>query len=588
MTFFAAAALAAVTWYPAPDWVDRPDPVASVHARKGGRIRFYGASAPNSHNAYVDTSSYTAMMFSLMYMPLISTDSETMEFVPALAKKWSVSDDGREFTFVLDERAVWSDSHPVSALDVKWTFDTLLDSKTHSGSWKMILGDFFSPEILDADSDRPMTVRFRKKGNAVRNWRDIMHCGTFWIMPYHALKDKDFNKIDFLEAPVGGPYRITRIEEQVETEYSRVTSWWKGNFPSCRHVYNFDKIIMRYYVDNENGFAALKKNSLDVYPVYSARLWAKGAQGKAFDRNWLIKRRVSNHEPVGYQGFLMNMRGFPFDDVRVRKAMAKLIDRVMMNRTMMYNEYFMQNSYFTDLYDGENPCKNELVLFDPEGARKLLEEAGFFKNPETGFLEKNGRVFEFNFLSRSPSDDKILVPFHSVLKSMGIKMNIIRKDFANWMKDMDEFNFQMTWSAMGATIFRNPELMWLSSEADRKQSGNYPGFKSEEVDRLIAEEKSVMSISERNRIYRRIDKLITEQHPYAFLWNISAKRLIYWNKFGMPDTVLSRYSNEEAVLTYWWYDNDKAQELQDAKRNNAFLPSVTMEVDFDAKIGKNK
>ena len=97
-----------------------------------------------------------------------------------------------------------------------------------------------------------------------------------------------------------------------------------------------------------------------------------------------------------------------------------------------------------------------------------------------------------------------------------------------------------------------------------------------------------MSISERNRIYRRIDKLITEQHPYAFLWNISAKRLIYWNKFGMPDTVLSRYSNEEAVLTYWWYDNDKAQELQDAKRNNAFLPSVTVEVDFDAKIGKNK
>ena len=169
MTFFAAAALAAVTWYPAPDWVDRPDPVASVHARKGGRIRFYGASAPNSHNAYVDTSSYTAMMFSLMYMPLISTDSETMEFVPALAKKWSVSDDGREFTFVLDERAVWSDSHPVSALDVKWTFDTLLDSKTHSGSWKMILGDFFSPEILDADSDRPMTVRFRKKGNAVHS-----------------------------------------------------------------------------------------------------------------------------------------------------------------------------------------------------------------------------------------------------------------------------------------------------------------------------------------------------------------------------------------------------------------------------------
>ena len=51
MTFFAAAVLAAATWYPAPDWTDKPDPVASVHAKKGGRVRFYGAAAPKSLNA---------------------------------------------------------------------------------------------------------------------------------------------------------------------------------------------------------------------------------------------------------------------------------------------------------------------------------------------------------------------------------------------------------------------------------------------------------------------------------------------------------------------------------------------------------
>jgi microcin C transport system substrate-binding protein len=252
----------------------------------------------------------------------------------------------------------------------------------------------------------------------------------------------------------------------------------------------------------------------------------------------------------------------------------------------MYNEYFMQNSFFGDLYDDKNPCQNELVLFDPDGAKKLLKEAGFILNEKSGVLEKNGRPLEFNFLSRSPSDDKILVPFYAALKSVGVKMNIVRKDFANWMKDMDEFNYQMTWAAMGASVFRNPELLWLSSEADRKQSGNYPGFKSEEVDRLIAAEKSMMSIAERNDVYRKIDKLITDQHPYAFLWNISAKRLIYWNKFGMPDTVLSRYSNEEGVLTYWWYDSDKAEELDRAKSKNGFLPKVTINVDFDKKIGR--
>lgn len=588
MTFFAAAALAAVTWYPAADWVDTPDPIASVHAKKGGRVRFYGASAPKSLNAYVDNNSYTIMMFSLMYASLISTDTETMDFVPYLANRWSISDDGREFTFIIDERATWSDGVPVSALDVKWTFDTLVDAKSDTGSWKMILGDFESPEILDPESERPMTIRFRKKGSSVRNWRDVMHCGTFWILPRHAFEGMDFNKLDLLNAPVGGPYKITRIEEQVETEYSRVKTWWRKDFESCKYVFNFDKILMRYYVDNENGYAALKKNTLDVYPVYSARLWAKAAKGKVFDRNWLVKRRVSNHEPVGYQGFAMNMRSFPFDDVKVRKAMAKLIDRVMMNRTMMYNEYFMQRSFYSDLYNDANPCPNELVLFDPEGAAKLLEEAGFVKNPATGLLEKGGRPFVFTFLSRSANDDRFLVHFDAALKNLGIKMEISRKDFANWMKDMDEFNFQMTWAAMGASVFRNPEVMWLSSEADRKQSANYTGFKSAEVDKLIAAEKSMMTLAERNEVYRKIDRIITAEHPYAFLWNISAKRLIYWNKFGMPDTVLSRYGDEESVLSYWWYDPDKAAELERARSSGAFLPAVPVEVDFDEKVPARK
>lgn len=588
MTFFAAAALAAVTWYPAPDWVDRPDPVASVHAKKGGRIRFNGASAPESNNAYIDTSSYTSMMFSMMYLPLISTDSETLEFTPCVAKKWAVSDDWNEYTFVIDERATWSDGRPVSALDVKWTFDAIMDRKSNSGPYKTMLGGFESPEILDADTDRPLTVKFRKKGSTPRNWRDLMHCGTFWILPRHAFEGKDFNKLDFLGAPAGGPYMISKVDENVETVYSRVKTWWRKDLPSCRHVYNFDEIVMRYYAENENGFFALMKNMIDVYPVYSARLWVQSANGKAYDRNWILKRRVTNHEPVGYQGFAMNMRNFPFDDVRVRKAMAKLVDRVMMNRTMMYNEYFMQNSFYGDLYDEEHPCPNELVLFDSEGAAELLKEAGFSKNPETGVLEKDGRPFVFKFLTREQNNDKFLVHFKTALENLGIKMHIERKDFTSWMKDMDDFNFQMTWSAMGASIFRNPEIFWLSSEADRKTSGNYTGFRSEEVDRIIAAEKSMMTVAERNAAYREIDRLVSAEHPYAFLWNISAKRLIYWNKFGMPDTILSRYSNEEAVLSYWWFDADKDEELRDAQKRNAFLPKVPVEVDFDKKFKKAK
>jgi len=569
-------AAAGVTWHPADDWQDTPDPIASPHAKKGGTIRFNGSMPPKSFCEYIDNNTYTRMTFSLMYETLIGTDTETLEFAPGLARRWAVSDDGREFTFVLDERAKWSDGRPVTAEDVKWTFDAVMDPANDTGPYKVMLGSFESPAIVDA-----RTVVFRKKGDSAKDWRDIMNCGMFYILPRHHFAGKDFNKIDLLDAPVSGPYRLSRIEEQIETEWTRVPGWWRADFPSCRHVCNFDHIVLRYYIDNENAFEAFKKKAIDVYPVYTARIMRNETHGEKFDRNWILKRRVKNHNPVGYQGFAMNMRKWPFDDRRVRLAMAKLIDRETMNRTMMFNEYFLQRSFYEDLYDDAHPCANPLYLFDPAGAAALLAEAGFAKNPKTGALEKDGRAFAFTFLSKSGGDEKFLSLFNAELRKLGIEMKIERKDFAAWMRDMDAFNFEMTWQAWGASIFKNPETSFLSTEADRKGSNNTIGFKSAEVDALIAAEKAMETMKERTEAYRKIDALVAAEVPYAFLWNVDATRLLYWNKFGMPATVLSRYSNEECILSYWWYDEDRAEELDAAMKNHTCLPAVPLEVSFD-------
>ena len=571
-----AQAPSRLVWHPAEDWQDTPDPVASPHAKKGGTIRFNGGMSPKSFNGYTDNNTYTRMTFSMMYETLLGTDSETLEFAPSLARRWAVSEDGREFVFEIDERARWSDGEPVTAHDVKWTFDAIMDPANDSGPWKVMLGVFESPEVLDE-----RTIRFRKKGASVKDWRDLLTVGTFYIMPRHAFEGKDFNKLDLLDAPVCGPYRIARVAEQIETEFRRVENWWRADFPSCRNVCNFDRIIVKYHIDNENAFEALKKGAIDVYPVYTARIMQNETHGEKFEKNWILKRRVSNHKPMGFQGFAMNMRRWPFDDRRVRLAMAKLIDRETMNRTMMFNEYFLQRSYYGDLYDAAHPCPNPLYLYDFEGAKALLEEAGFKLNPQTGKLEKDGRQFKFSFLSRSPTEAKFLSLFYDALRRLGIDMDIQTKDFAAWMRDMDDFNFDMTWQSWGASVFKTPETMWLSSEADRSGSNNTTGFKSAEVDRLIREEKAVETMKERAEYYRRIDAIIADAVPYAFLWNVAETRLLYWNKFGMPDTVLSRYADEECIFTYWWYDADKAAELTDAMKRRDFLPSVPLRVNFD-------
>lgn len=556
-----AAAVQAAAWYPAPDWAPSPDPAASRFARKGGTLRFNGGQPPKSFNAYIDGNNYTRMTFDLMYSALISVDPRTLDFTPSLARRWSVSADGRTFTFVIDGRARWSDGTKITSADVKWTFDSVVAAKSDTGSWKSVLGVFESPETPDAD-----TVVIRKKGDSPRDWRDLMHAGMFWILPRHAFAGKDFNRLDFTGAPVSSAYFLERVSEQIESVFRRSDAWWCADSPSVAGLYNFDRIVLRYYADNENAFEAFKKRLIDVYPVYSARIMSSETSGEKFARNWIVKRRVRNHSPIGFQGFAMNMRRKPFDRLEVRQAISSLLDRETMNRTLMNGEYFLLKSYYTDLYSGNDKCANPEWKYDLEKAKLLLKKAG---------LEKG---FSFTFLSRSSGEDKFLSLFDQALRKCGIKMEIARKDFAGWMRDVDSFNFDMTWAAWGAGVFRNPEPMWHSAEGKRPGGSNITGFASDEVDAIIAAEKKMMSAAEREEAYRRIDRLVSEAVPYVLLWHTDEHRLLYWNKFGTPRSVLTRYGDEEGVLSHWWYDLDRAHELNEAIRNNSFLPSLPLHV----------
>jgi microcin C transport system substrate-binding protein len=345
---------------------------------------------------------------------------------------------------------------------------------------------------------------------------------------------------------------------------------------------NIGTVVFRYYASNENAFEAFKKGLVDVYAVYTARIWANETIGEKFDKNWIVKRRVRNHNPVGFQGFAMNMRRPPFDDLRVRKAFAHLVDRETMNRTMMFGAYFLHRSYFEDLYDAAHPCTNEVFGFDIPRAKALLREAGYAPDPQTGILAKAGRPLAFSFLTRDGGADKFLTLCSAAFREVGVEMKIERKDFASWMRDMDAYNFDMTWAAWGGTLFRDPESMWLSKEADRPSGNNLTGFKDPRVDALIEKQKTMFSITGRNAVCRELDAIVAAAVPYVLLWNTDATRLLHWDRFGMPETVLSKFGDERSLLGYWWYDADSATELKSAMAAGDVLPQRPALVDFDA------
>ncbi len=577
---FLVAAMLGFLWsacaeesFPRDSSVGRPDPVACPQAYPGGEITEYLGPSPKSLNYYLDNNMMSARVFDALYESLIGMDSQTLEYDRGLACRWTISEDKKTFTFWLDPEARWSDGRPVTAEDVAWTYQAIVEPTNMTGPHKLSLERLLPPEILEDGK----AIRFQAREV---HWQNLGAAGGFSILPKHVFAGQDFNKINFEFPVVSGPYRVRELQEGIQLVLERRPDWWRAKWPSAKGGNNFDIVRCRFFEDRDNAFEAFKKGQIDIFPVYTASQWHRiEDRVQAVRNNWIVKQSVYNHNPVGFQGFAMNMRRPPFDDVRVRKAMAHLVDRPTMNHTMMYDQYFLHRSYWEDLYDAAHPCPNEPVPFDRDAARRLLAEAGWKANPQTGILEKDGREFHFTFLNRDGVSSKFLALFDTALKDVGVRMTIQNKDWSAWAKDMDSFSFDMTWAAWGAGLFKNPEGMWSSKEADRPGGSNITGFRDPAVDALIEKQKTEFDVQERHAICREIDRLVFEQHPYALLWNINYTRLLYWNKFGVPPTVLGKYSNES--IYYWWYDEDMAAELREAMEHGEPLPKPPEKVVFD-------
>ena len=560
-------------FFPRNNWKDQLNPLAGPDAEVGGNINIFAGQNPQSFNYYLDNNSFSAELFSAMYDTLLSRNPLTLVEEPLIAEKWSISDDKSVFTFWLDKKAKWSDGTPITAADIKWTFDTIMNPGNLTGVHKVSLEKFHSPKIIDSHQ-----ISFTAREV---HWSNLLAIGALEILPKHSFEKQDFNKINFEFPVVSGLYKIGEVRELMYVKLVRRSNYWNKAAKRSQGTGNFQTLTFKFFADRQNAFEAFKKGQIDLYPVYTARLWVNETKGEKFDKNWIVKQKVYNYSPVGFQGFAMNMRKPIFSNIKVRQAMAHLLDREKMNKTLMYDQYFLHKSYYEDLYSDEAPCTNEFIKFDKDKARQLLKEAGWQGNPKTGILEKDGIPFRFKFLTRDMSVDKFLSIYSEDLKDVGIKLEINRKDWAAWSKDMDQFNFDMTWVSWGASLYKDPEGMWASKEADRKAGNNVTGFKNEDVDKFIDQQKRIFDIQTRHRLAKKVDKIVYHTYPYVLLWNINYTRLLYWNKFGMPQTVLDKYGREKAAYSYWWYDEDSAADLEDAMDQKVSLPPKPLTVQFD-------
>ena len=128
--------------------------------------------------------------------------------------------------------------------------------------------------------------------------------------------------------------------------------------------------------DRNKALEAFKKGIFDAYPIYTSSIWMKKTQFEQVEKGWVVRQAVYNKQPKGYQGLAVNLRNPKFEDVRVRQALGYLLNREAMNEKFMYNQYFLLNSFYPDLYENNiNPAR-EVTPYNPEKARQLLADAG--------------------------------------------------------------------------------------------------------------------------------------------------------------------------------------------------------------------
>ncbi len=539
-----------------PEALRSRNPVVSPEAKKGGRIRFYSHQFPKSLNYYLDQFTTTARIFTSFYEPLTAYHPLTLETIPHLAKSWKISPDKRKFTFYLDQNARWSDGKPVTADDVIFTYDTIMNPKNNTAVFRISLSRFAKPIKEDT-----YTVTFEAKEVHWNNFNDVS--SSIFILPKHYFEGKDFNKENFEFPVVSGPYKIVESKKSRYVKLERRGDYWQRAYPFNKGRYNFDQIVYKVYNEEAVALQAFKKGDMDIYPVYTAHIWVEETKGDSFENKWIAKQRIFNLKPVGFQGWAMNSRREIFSDRRVREAIALLVDRKLMIDKLAFGEYDPTNSYYPDYYLGSEKNPNQPVEFNIEKARKLLSEAGWKPNNK-GILEKNGKPFTFTILDRDKKTEKYFTVFLEKAKEVGISANIDTLDLAAWSAKVDKYDFDMTWAAWGSGVFKDPESQWHSKYVNEEGQHNLPGLKISAVDSLIEKQKTEFSLEKRNSIIKEIDRLVYKEYPYVLLWHLPSVRLLYWRKFGQPKLPLGKYGDESFATEYWWYESAMDSKLKSA------------------------
>ncbi|HZX52445.1 extracellular solute-binding protein [Pseudomonas sp. XK-1] len=540
-------------------------------APKGGSLRQAGFGGFDSLNPFINKG-VAADDLGLIYDTLThhSLDEPFTEY-GLVAEKIEKAPDNAWVRFYLRPEAHFHDGQPVTAEDVKFTFETLMSkgAPTYRG---------YYADVDRVEIEGPLKVRFVFKHAGNRELPLIV--GQLPVLPKHWWAERDFSKSN-LEIPLGsGPYRVAEVQAGRSIRYERVKDWWAKDLPVNRGFYNFDTRRIDYYRDNTVALEALKAGQFDYWLETSAKNWATAYNIDAVANGQLIKEEIANHNPAGMQGFIYNTRRPLFQDRRVREALGLLFDFEWANRQLFNGAYTRTRSYFdnSELASVGLPSPGELKLLEPlreqippqvfsdeyqppvtdgsgiireqqRRAYQLLQEAGWRIEGDQ-MLDAEGKAVSFEFLLAQTEFERVLLPFKRNLSDLGIDLVIRRVDVSQYINRLRSRDFDLIVSGFGQSNSPGNEQReyWHSSSADNPGSRNFIGLKDPAVDQLV---EGLINAGSRQSLIehtRALDRVLLWGHYVIPNWHIKTWRVAYWNRFEHPK-VTPQY---DIGLNTWW------------------------------------
>jgi peptide/nickel transport system substrate-binding protein/microcin C transport system substrate-binding protein len=534
----------------------------------------------------------------VMFEPLAARSGDEPATVYGLvAEEMLVAPDKSSISFRINPKARFNNGDPVTAADVKHSFDMMMSKGAHP-AYRSNFDGVGKVTVMD---DRTVRVDLKDRtDDAIFNATGLPVFSRKWGAGPDG-KPKPFDQI-ISEYPITtGPYVIEATDSGRGITFKRLKDYWAQDLGVRKGMFNFDRVVYRLYRDRAVGLEAFKAGEYDMLQEFVASQYVRGHDGAKW-RDGRISKKIWNHEMgQGHQAYLLNLRRPIFQDRRVRQALDYTYDFEKIN---LYGLRVRAPSQFSnsDFQAKGLPSPGELAILEPfrdklppevfgmpyepprtdtgpnalrenlKKARVLLEQAGWNIDSEGVLRNAKGEPFEMEYLETQGQQQFRNVIWARNLAKVGIRYKVRQVDFALYRKRIETFDFDLV--TIRIPDFAIPSAadydgLFSSKKADEQGSNNYRGVKDPAVDAALKAMEGAKTYEQLRDAARALDRVVMHQHYQVPQLFSPGYFMSYWNKFGIPDVQPKYYLTDEYSENWWptwfvtgWWLKDAVREQQ--------------------------